>query len=136
MFPFSFILPHLTQSWVSSITFYLSLYSTKLNQIQYATLFQPQLENSCTEIISFVQPQPNLIQNKNNPIGCGTAPGNLVQSVNAISQYCQTEFKLYYKLAISLKYTRPTCQHNHPIAMGSWSCVVDPIHSQARPARQ
>ena len=29
-------------------------------------------------IISFVQPQPNSIQNKNNPIGCGTAPGNLV----------------------------------------------------------
>ena len=28
-------------------------------------------------IISFVQPQPNSIQNKNNPIGCGTAPGNL-----------------------------------------------------------
>ena len=31
-------------------------------------------------IISFVQPQPNSIQNKNNPIGCGTAPGNLVSS--------------------------------------------------------
>ena len=29
-------------------------------------------------IISFVQPQPNSIQNKNNPIRCGTAPGNLV----------------------------------------------------------
>ena len=29
-------------------------------------------------IMSFVQPQPNSIQNKNNPIGCGTAPGNLV----------------------------------------------------------
>ena len=29
-------------------------------------------------IISFVQPQPNSIQNKNNPIGCGTAPGNLL----------------------------------------------------------
>ena len=29
-------------------------------------------------IISLVQPQPNPIQNKNNPIGCGTAPGNLV----------------------------------------------------------
>ena len=29
-------------------------------------------------IISFVQPQPNSIQNKSNPIGCGTAPGNLV----------------------------------------------------------
>ena len=29
-------------------------------------------------LISFVQPQPNSIQNKNNPIGCGTAPGNLV----------------------------------------------------------
>ena len=29
-------------------------------------------------IISFVQPQPNSIQNKNNPIGCGTVPGNLV----------------------------------------------------------
>ena len=29
-------------------------------------------------ILSFVQPQPNSIQNKNNPIGCGTAPGNLV----------------------------------------------------------
>ena len=31
-------------------------------------------------IISFVQPQPNSIQNKNNPIGCGTAPGNLVRT--------------------------------------------------------
>ena len=30
--------------------------------------------------ISFVQPQPNSIQNKNNPIGCGTAPGNLVKA--------------------------------------------------------
>ena len=29
-------------------------------------------------INSFVQPQPNSIQNKNNPISCGTAPGNLV----------------------------------------------------------
>ena len=27
---------------------------------------------------NFVQPQPNSIQNKNNPIGCGTVPGNLV----------------------------------------------------------
>ena len=32
-------------------------------------------------IISFVQPQPNSIQNKNNPIGCGTAPGNLVTHI-------------------------------------------------------
>ena len=31
-----------------------------------------------TNGISFVQPQPNSIQNKNNPIGCGTAPDNLV----------------------------------------------------------
>ena len=30
-------------------------------------------------IINFVQPQPNSIQNKNNPISCGTAPGNLVK---------------------------------------------------------
>ena len=28
--------------------------------------------------IRFVQPQPNSKQNKNNPIGCGTVPGNLV----------------------------------------------------------
>ena len=33
-------------------------------------------------IISFVQPQSNSIQNKNNPIGCGTAPGNLVMIIN------------------------------------------------------
>ena len=32
-------------------------------------------------IINFVQPQPNSIQNKNNPIGCGTAPGNLVETI-------------------------------------------------------
>ena len=31
-------------------------------------------------IISYVQPKPNSIQNKNNPIGCGTAPGNLVRT--------------------------------------------------------
>ena len=35
-------------------------------------------------IISFVQPQPNSIQNKNNPIGCGTAPGNLVSNLLSI----------------------------------------------------
>ena len=29
-------------------------------------------------ILSFVPPQPNSILKKNNPIGCGTAPGNLV----------------------------------------------------------
>ena len=41
-------------------------------------------------IISFVQPQPNSIQNKNNPIGCGTAPGNLVlfiyQAINWLAR--------------------------------------------------
>ena len=40
--------------------------------------------------ISFVQPQPNLIQNKNNPIGCGTAPGNLVDLKKAFDSLDHT----------------------------------------------
>ena len=115
-----------TQSWVSliflckqqpqttkpnRIPLYLSSYTTKLDQIQYATLFQPNQKihakkigspppqkkiykfdfepilnlirpNSVSHLIStstrrfmhrtilsFFQPQPNSIQNKNNPIG-------------------------------------------------------------------
>ena len=88
------------------IPLYLSSYTTKVNQIQYATLFQPNQKihakingskklpkfskfyfepilNQTRKfmhrtIISFVQPQSNSIQNINNPIGCGIAPGNLV----------------------------------------------------------
>ena len=42
-------------------------------------------------IISFVQPQPNSIQNKNNLISCGTAPGNLVFSFKGLL-YIKTKF--------------------------------------------
>ena len=42
-------------------------------------------------IISFVQPQPNSIQNNNNPIGCGTAPGNLVSISKSITFRMQPE---------------------------------------------
>ena len=47
-------------------------------------------------IIRFVQPQPNSIQNKNNTIGCGTAPGNLViclihQMSNIISGFTKLQ---------------------------------------------
>ena len=41
----------------------------------------PQPNSTDRTIISFVQPQPNSIENKNNPIGCGTAPGNLVLEI-------------------------------------------------------
>ena len=50
-------------AWVNSVC---HLISTSTRRFMHRT------------IISFVQPQPNSIQNKNNPIGCGTAPGNLV----------------------------------------------------------
>ena len=54
-------------------------YKTKTTQLVVAQLQVTQ--SLCfmkSKIISFVQPKPNSIQNKNNPIGCGTSPGNLV----------------------------------------------------------
>ena len=41
-------------------------------------------------IISFVQPQPNSIQNKNKPIWCGTAPGNLAYHLSPLELWLKT----------------------------------------------
>ena len=54
-------------------------------------------------IISFVQPQPISIQNKNSPISCGTAPGNLVAfneyhtSLKRIFTYTPTPAEVEFK---------------------------------------
>ena len=52
--------------------------STKFSMQPY---FNPTRRFRHRTIISFVQPLPNSIQNKNNPIGCGTAPGILVKYI-------------------------------------------------------
>ena len=48
---------------------------TKFSKLDFEPILKKIINRT---IISFVQPQPNSIQNKNNQIGCGTAPGNLV----------------------------------------------------------
>ena len=64
---------------------FLSSYTTKLDQNSVCSLISASTRRFMHRtIIIFVQPQPNSIQNKNNPIGCGTAPGNLVINIVTI----------------------------------------------------
>ena len=52
-----------------------NFFLTKFSKLDFEPILKKIINRT---IISFVQPQPNAIQNKNNPIGCGTVPGNLV----------------------------------------------------------
>ena len=78
-------------------------------------------------IISFVQPQPNSIKNKNknNPIGCGTAPGNLVFTfifILGFSSCVESNLKLFQPQLseVSTETTRPADNYTH-------SHVVDSV---------
>ena len=76
--------------------FFSSSYTTKLDQIQYATLFQPN--PTPTNKTNFNSTQLNSTLNstttKNNPIWCGTASGNLVLSIILLKKSMNTKTEI------------------------------------------